>query len=246
MSIRISCAILRMNGKYLGRMKNNLQRGVVMEISKEQLKKYSNLLEEWIPRGASIAIAHKDRYIYYSAGEQDIRLQQGQSVQPGSVADLVIQSGKRAEAVLDDTTSHPYYGIGYPIELNGEQAALIVILPPQYAVTIAPPFRYLTGKSEEEWKPIAIDKVSYIESLQKKTWFYANQQSYKINISLKELELRLPEQFLRIHRSYIVNIEFIDKIIRDFSSNLLIVLQNGTQLPVSQSYLGKVRETLGF
>mgnify|MGYP003482474128 CR=1 FL=1 len=75
-----------------------------MEITKDQLKRYSNLLEEWIPKEASIAIAVKDQYIYYYAGEHDLQLQEGQKVQPGSIADLVFKNGCRTEAVLD---SHP-------------------------------------------------------------------------------------------------------------------------------------------
>ncbi len=218
-----------------------------MEITKNQLKRYSSLLEEWIPKEASIAIAVKDQYIYYYAGEHDLQLKEGQKVQPGSIADVVWKSGCRAEAVLDDNLFHiPYYGVGYPIEINGEDAVLVVILPPQHSVKKFQPFRFLTGKKEDEWKPVPIEKIEYMESLQKKTWFYAEGETYKTTIPLKDLQKRLPDNFIRIHRSYIVNISFIDRIIRDFSSNLLVVLTNGTELPVSQSYMAEVRSVLGF
>ena len=221
--------------------------GVLVEISKEQLKRYSNLLEEWIPKEASIAIAARGKYIYYVAGEHDLQLKEGIQVQQGSIADLVLRNGCRAEAVLDDSLFRvPYYGVGYPIEINGEPAALVVILPPQHAVSAPPPYRYLTGKQEEEWRPVSIEKIAYMESLQKRTWFYANKQPYKITIPLKELQQRLPDNFLRIHRSYIVNVSFIDRIVRDFSSNLIILLQCGTELPISQSYMSEVRGALGF
>ena len=213
----------------------------------EQLKQYSLLLEEWVPKEASIAIAAGDQYIYYAAGEHDLHLKEGQKIQPNSIADLVLKKGCRTEAVLVDALFQvPYYGIGYPIEINGENAALVVILPPHHAAPITSPYKFLTGKQEDEWKPISIEKVSHIESLQKKTWFYANKEPFKTSIPLKDLQLRLPDSFLRIHRSYIVNILFIDRIVRDFSSNLLIQMQDGIELPVSQSYLTEVREALGF
>lgn len=218
-----------------------------MEISKEQLKQYSALLEEWIPKEASIAIAVGDQYVYYVAGEHDLRLKEGQKVQPGSIADAVLQQGVRTEAVMNDTLFQvPYYGVGYPINIQGEKGALVVILPPKHALQNSAPYRFLTGKQEEEWRPIPIEKVSYMESLQKKTWFYANKEPYKTNIPLKELQQRLPDNFLRIHRSYIVNVSFIDRIVRDFSSNLLVLLHDGTELPVSQSYMPEVRNALGF
>ena len=90
----------------------------------------------------------------------------------------------------------------------------------------------MTGKQEDEWNPIPIEKVSYIESLQKKTWFYANKEPYKTNIPLKDLQLRLPDNFLRIHRSYIVNISFIDRITRDFSSNLMFYYRMVPNFPL--------------
>lgn len=218
-----------------------------MEIWKDQLKMYSNLLEEWIPKDASIAIAVKEQYIYYSAGEHDLGLKAGQMIQPGSIADIVLKTRCRAEAVLDDTLFQiPYYGVGYPIEINGENAVLIVILPPTHAVLKQPTIRFLTGKREEEWKPVPIEKIEYVESLQKKIWFYAEAETYKTTIPLKDLQKRLPDNFIRIHRSYIINISFIDRIVRDFSSNLLVVLMDGTELPISQSYMAEVRKVLGF
>lgn len=222
-------------------------RGVLVIFRIEQLKQYSLLMEEWVPKEASIAIAAGDQYIYYAAGEHDLHLKEGQKIQSNSIADLVLKKGCRTEAVLVDALFQvPYYGIGYPIEINGEKAALVVILPPHHAVPITSPYKFLTGKQEDEWKPISIEKVSHIESLQKKTWFYANKEPFKTSIPLKDLQLRLPDSFLRIHRSYIVNILFIDRIVRDFSSNLLIQMQDGIELPVSQSYMTEVREALGF
>ncbi|MDI2587356.1 LytTR family DNA-binding domain-containing protein [Psychrobacillus sp. NEAU-3TGS] len=218
-----------------------------MEISKDQLKKYAGLLEDWIPKGASIAIAVRGEYVYYVAGSQDLQLQKGQKVKEGSIAEIVMQTCCRTEGVVEDKILNvPYYGIAYPIDILGESGALVVILPPNYSLVHQPPYRFLTGKQEEEWRPIPIEKIAYMESLQKKTWFYAGKEPYKTNIPLKELQQRLPESFLRIHRSYIVNVSFIDSIIRDFSSNLLVLLQDGTELPVSQTYTADIRNALGF
>ena len=58
---------------------------------------------------------------------------------------------------------------------------------------------------------LPIEEISHIESLQKKTWFYANDQGYQSIYTLKDLSYQLPNSFLRIHRSYIVNISYIMK-----------------------------------
>ncbi|MEK3935582.1 LytTR family DNA-binding domain-containing protein [Sporosarcina sp. FSL W7-1349] len=214
-------------------------------MKKEILHQYTGLLKDWIPKDASLAIAAGDRYIYYAAGLHDILLKEGQAVQPGSLADRTIQKGVKVEDLMNDTWfGVPYYGISYPIDVQGTPGALIIILPPNYQVLET--YQYLTGKQEDEWCPIAIEQVTHIESMQKKTWFYAEEEQYSTSRTLKELQIRLPKNFLRIHRSYIVNISYIGKITRDFSSNFIVQLKDGTELPVSQKYMGELRMTLGF
>jgi DNA-binding LytR/AlgR family response regulator len=58
----------------------------------------------------------------------------------------------------------------------------------------------------------------------------------------------LPVSFLRIHRSYIVNIDMINNIERGLSAPLSITLSTSKEqkLPVSQSYVREVRRRLGF
>jgi len=218
-----------------------------VEITRETLTQYVAILGDWIPKDAAIAIAVGDRYIYYAEGTQDTQLMEGQLVIAGSIADKVISKGLKVDKVMDNTLfGSPYYGIGYPIVLQGEPGALLVILPSNYHVLKQEPFRFLTGKQEEEWFPVAIEEISYIESLQKKTWFYVANEQFCTNYTLKDLQLRLPKTFLRIHRSYIVNIPSIQRISRDITSNLVLTLKDGTELPVGQTYMADVRKALGF
>lgn len=154
---------------------------------------------------------------------------------------------KKTDAILDNSLfDTPYYGIGYPIYIQNKPAALVIVLPSSFTAKRAEPFQFLTGKQEEEWNPVAINKISHIESLQKKTWFYVEGDQYKTSITLKELQLRLPSYFIRIHRSYIVNIHFIKKMARDLTSNFIVTLIDGSELPVSQSYLNDLRSALEF
>lgn len=216
-------------------------------IPKNILNQYAALLEDWVPKDASIAIAVSDHYIYYVPGMHDIHLKEGQHIQTGSIAEITINEQRKVEVVMDNTLyGTSYFGIGYPIDVQGDKGALIIILPPNFHVLKKDQLQFLTGKKDDEWFPIPLDQVSYIESLHKKTWFYTAGESYNISFTLKDLHLRLPRCFLRIHRSYIINMNCIEKISRDFSSNLVIKLIDGTELPVSQTYLNEVRALLGF
>ncbi len=218
-----------------------------INIEKEQVEQYKAILEDWIPSDASIAIAMKDTFIYFGSGHHKISLQIGAPVPPDSVAYKVLQTNRKVDAVMDSSLFEiPYYAVGYPILINGERGALVIVLPPLFKVESPDTYRFLTGRQDEDFSPIPIEQISHIESLQKKTWFYREGEQYKTTVTLKELQLRLPDVFIRIHRSYIINIYFIQKIYRDITSNFIVRMKDGTELPISQSYLTEVKRVLEF
>lgn len=176
-----------------------------------------------------------------------MNLKPAPSIHPKSVAAYVLQSRKKTEPLIDDTIfGKAFYVIGYPIVFNQQDAALIIILPSSYELKQKVPYQFLTGKEEEEWTPVPVNQITYLESLQKRTWFYVNEKQYKINMTLKDLQNRLPEYFIRIHRSYIINIYFIQKISKDLTANYVVQLKNGIELPISNSYINILRNMLQF
>ena len=210
-------------------------------------EQYQNLLADWIPSGASIAIAVEHTFVYFLSAHENIALKVGSAVPPDSIAYKVVETRKKIDAVMDNSLFEtPYYAIGYPIEINGLASALVVVLPPLFHVEKLEAYQFLTGKQKEDWVPVPINEISHIESLQKKTWFYRKGESFSTQVPLKDLQTRLPDQFIRIHRSFIINIYYIERITRDIASNFVIVLNDGSELPVSQSYVNTVRKVLEF
>ena len=216
-------------------------------MTNEDIQQLVSVMQDWIPKDASIAIAHDNRYLHYISGVHDIRIKKGQTVEKGSIAESVFKKGCRVEQLMDDSIfGVSYYGIGYPVDVNEEKAALVIILPTTYHFLKKQPLSFLTGRMNDSWCPIPLEQISHIESQQKKTWFYADDEMYSIIYTLKELSFQLPSNFLRIHRSYIVNISSIIDISRGFSSTMQLTLRDGTVLPVSQTYSNQVRTKLGF
>lgn len=217
------------------------------DFEKDFIQQYKNILEDWIPTASSIAIAVQDTYVFFSSGHDQLKISLGEKVHENSIAKKVLTTRKKTNAIIDHSLfDTPYYGIGYPIEIKQQEAALVIVPPPNFIKEKQGPYQFLTGKQEEDWIPVPIQDINYIESLQKRTWFYVNGEQFKTTTTLKELQTRLPNIFIRIHRSYIVNIYYIKKITRDLSSNFLIVLKNGTELPISQSYINQLRTVLEF
>lgn len=216
-------------------------------MDKLALEQVGFIMGDWIPKEASIAIAVEGQYVYYKAGKRDLHIGLGDKVLPGSVAARTYMEGKRIEMLVEESIlGAAYFGVGYPIEAAGKAGVLVIILPPDHMIQPTQPVHFLTGKVEETWHPVPINRISHIESSQKKTWFYAEEETYCSIHTLKYLKDRLPDLFLPIHRSYIVNISFIKEISRDFSSNYLMTMKDGSILPISQNYVSTVRERLGF
>jgi len=76
---------------------------------------------------------------------------------------------------------------------------------------------------------------------------YTNDQKGLTNKSMKEWEQRLPENyFCRIHRSTIINMEFVDKMEEWFNYSYRVFLK-GISEPylISRRYVSKLKEKLG-
>ena len=77
-------------------------------------------------------------------------------------------------------------------------------------------------------------------------WFEAQSNYIRLNVGaarhmvrgrMGTLERRLPpEQFVRIHRSIVVNLDFIKEVHPWFGGDYLVTLRNGTQLKLTRSY----------
>lgn len=71
---------------------------------------------------------------------------------------------------------------------------------------------------------------------------------YRSKCSLSELEQRLGLGFLRVHKSYIVNLDRVKEVIPWFHGEFKLVLndQEQTEVPVGRSQVKEVREVLGI
>jgi len=79
---------------------------------------------------------------------------------------------------------------------------------------------------------ISVEDILFIKADDNYTRIYNKEKSYVITKTLKTIEEKLPESdFIRIHRSFVVNLSFIDKI----KDNTLFIGKHS--LPISRSYM---------
>lgn len=94
---------------------------------------------------------------------------------------------------------------------------------------------------------IPVEQVRYVESQDDYVMIYHSKGKALKQQTMKYYEENLPKaEFVRIHRSYIVNISEIKKIEPYGKDNHVAVLSSGDKLPVSRTGYKQLREDLNF
>ncbi len=107
--------------------------------------------------------------------------------------------------------------------------------------------QFLLVKDKEEYVRLAIKNIIYIESISQEIRIHTVDKVYFGRDTMYQLEANLYEKgFLRIHKSYIVNIKDIAKIRSSLNMKFTLILTNGDEIEVSRSYYYRFKEEMGF
>lgn len=86
-------------------------------------------------------------------------------------------------------------------------------------------------KSSGQQHRINFNDIFYIESIKDYVNIKTINQEYIVLETLKSLESQLPDNFIRVHKSYIVNINKIKSILQK-----IIILNSEKEIPIGDSY----------
>jgi two-component system LytT family response regulator len=90
------------------------------------------------------------------------------------------------------------------------------------------------------------DDLDWIEAAGNYVRLHLGEESHLFRETMTRMETRLdPRRFVRIHRSRIVNTERIKELQPWFNGEYVVILRNGTRLPLSRGYREKLQEHLG-
>ncbi|HEN0223500.1 response regulator transcription factor LtdR [Streptococcus agalactiae] len=94
---------------------------------------------------------------------------------------------------------------------------------------------------------VSADDILFIEAMQGKLIIQTPDKNYEIDGSLQQWQDKLPSsQFVRVHRSYIVNINAIKTIEPWFNQTLQLHLCNKITVPVSRANVKPLKQMLGI
>ena len=88
-------------------------------------------------------------------------------------------------------------------------------------------------KTEYRIVKVAIGDIRYVEAMSEylKVWIEAEKKPIVTLLSMKKMEERLPDYFMRIHRSYIVNLKKIQEVNKN-----RVIMDSETYLPIGDMY----------
>ncbi|HET9439457.1 MAG TPA: LytTR family DNA-binding domain-containing protein [Longimicrobiales bacterium] len=101
------------------------------------------------------------------------------------------------------------------------------------------------GKGQVRVVPVT--DIDYISAEGPYVEIHAGTASYHVRERMQALEQKLdPQQFLRIHRSTIVRLDLIDKLLRAGGGDYSVKLKNGVELNVSRTRIEELERRLGL
>lgn len=101
-------------------------------------------------------------------------------------------------------------------------------------------------KTSDRITLLKTEEIDWIEGAGVYVKLHAGQKTHLLRDTLKNLEENLdPTQFVRIHRSTIVNIDRIEELTSYFRGEYLVLLKDGTQLKLSRTYRDNLQTIIG-
>jgi len=102
-------------------------------------------------------------------------------------------------------------------------------------------------KVNGEVKILPLQDVFYLEAADDYVKIHTGDKYYLKHQTMSHFEQHLPEhQFVRIHRSYLVNIQHIHKVDLYEKEQYCVILRNDVRLQVSRTGYAKLKAELGF
>lgn len=106
--------------------------------------------------------------------------------------------------------------------------------------------RQVMARKGEETYVLDATGIFYIDTVDKKTFIYTQNEVYETEMRLYELEALLEKVgFLRVSKSCILNLKHIRSLRADLDRRIKVTMENGEQLIVSRQYAQELKNRLG-
>jgi len=127
------------------------------------------------------------------------------------------------------------------LRLRGEARLLTAPESGPPAEAIERPSRFLVRKLGAEFL-VAAQDIEFLEAAENYVNLHVRGRVYPLRSTMTAIQDRLdPARFVRVHRSYIVNLDCLDQIEPLDTGDARLLLKNGSRIPCSRRYRSALR-----
>lgn len=102
---------------------------------------------------------------------------------------------------------------------------------------------HLFVQKSEKLLNLEVKEIMHLEASGDYTVLSTKNDQFLSSSGIGKLEEKLdPEIFIRIHRSTIINLNFLKEIEKHFNGGLIVKMENGKSFPVSRTYAKQIRK----
>ena len=136
-------------------------------------------------------------------------------------------------------------------EASGIEVAIVCRRTDQQVLDIVARLRMfdrkVTGSANGGTHVVSAEDVLYVESVDKRTFFYTADGVYETPLRLYEMEERLEGcDFLRVAKGCVVNFRRIASLRPDLNGRIIATMDNGERVVISRQYAPDVKRKLGL
>ena len=127
------------------------------------------------------------------------------------------------------------------LRLRGEARLLTAPDTGPPAEAVERPSRFLVRKLGAEFL-VAAQDIEYLEAAENYVNLHVRGRVYPLRSTMTAIQERLdPARFVRVHRRYIVNLDFLDQIEPLDTGDARLLLKDGSRIPCSRRYRSALR-----
>jgi two-component system, LytTR family, response regulator len=101
-------------------------------------------------------------------------------------------------------------------------------------------------KNANKIEVISLPEIYMVEAYGDYIWIHTLNQKYLKQQTMKSIEKQLGSGFMRVHRGYIVNLDYIDKLELFGNQSYLLILKNKLKVDISKAGYKELKERLGW
>ncbi len=111
------------------------------------------------------------------------------------------------------------------------------------AISKGPYESYVFVQKSEKLYNLPVEEIIFLEASGDYTIISTKTDQFVSSSGIGKLEeIMNPETFIRVHRSTIININYLKEIERHFNGGMVVKMQNGKSFPVSRTYAKLIRK----